>query len=97
MSSLRFVIHGAAPCPATVKQRLIEWLGPIVGEYYAATEGGGTLATPQDWLAHPGTVGSAWPVSQIKVVDDDGNACHVVQPESPGRCLLVGDHGVGGV
>ena len=53
-SSLRFVIHGAAPCPVPVKQRLIEWLGPIVVEYYAATEGLGTLVDSETWLAHPG-------------------------------------------
>ena len=56
-SSLRFVIHGAAPCPVPVKQRLIEWLGPVVVEYYAATEGLGTLVDSATWLAHPGTVG----------------------------------------
>ena len=43
VSSLVFIIHGAAPCPVDVKRRLIEWLGPIVTEYYAATEGAGTL------------------------------------------------------
>ena len=43
VSSLRMVLHGAAPCPVAVKQRLIDWLGPIVWEYYAATEGTGTL------------------------------------------------------
>jgi long-chain acyl-CoA synthetase len=46
-----------------------------VYEYYAATEGGGTLATPQDWLAHPGTVGTAWPISEFMIADDDGRPC----------------------
>ena len=41
VSSLIYILHGAAPCPVEVKQRLIEWLGPIVNEYYAATEGRG--------------------------------------------------------
>ena len=54
LSSLVFVIHGAAPCPVDVKQRLIEWLGPIVWEYYAATEGAGTLVGPDEWLAQTG-------------------------------------------
>jgi len=63
LSSLRFVIHGAAPCPVAVKQALIEWLGPIVVEYYAATEGFGTLVDSATWLAHPGTV---------KVADETG-------------------------
>jgi long-chain acyl-CoA synthetase len=50
-SSLRFVIHGAAPCPVPIKRRLIEWLGPVVVEYYAATEGLGTLVDSTTWLA----------------------------------------------
>jgi long-chain acyl-CoA synthetase len=58
-----------------VKRRMIEWWGNVIYEYYAASEGGGTLATPQDWLAHPGTVGSAWPISKIRVARDDGSDC----------------------
>src|SRR5262249_35615788 len=50
LSSLVFILHGAAPCPVDVKQRLIAWLGPIVWEYYAATEGAGTLVGPDEWL-----------------------------------------------
>jgi long-chain acyl-CoA synthetase len=73
LSSLRFVIHGAAPCPVTVKERLIEWLGPIVVEYYAATEGVGTLVDSATWLAHPGTVGRPMLPELVKVADDDGN------------------------
>ncbi len=73
VSSLRRMIHSAAPCPIPVKQRMFDWWGPVVWEYYAATEGGGTVASPEDWLAHPGTVGKPWPVSQIKILDDDGN------------------------
>jgi long-chain acyl-CoA synthetase len=72
LSSLRFVIHGAAPCPVTVKQQLIEWLGPIVVEYYAATEGVGTLVDSATWLAHPGTVGRPMVPELVKVADDDG-------------------------
>jgi long-chain acyl-CoA synthetase len=74
LSSLRLVIHGAAPCPVDVKQRLIEWLGPIVIEYYAATEGLGTLVDSATWLAHPGTVGRPMVHDLVKVADDDGNA-----------------------
>ncbi len=72
-SSLRFVIHGAAPCPVPVKQRLIEWLGPVVVEYYAATEGLGTLVDSETWLAHPGTVGRPMAPGLVKVADEDGN------------------------
>jgi long-chain acyl-CoA synthetase len=74
VSSLRFVIHGAAPCPVDVKQRLIEWLGPIVVEYYAATEGVGTLVDSPTWLAHPGTVGRPMLPELVKVADENGAA-----------------------
>src|SRR4030095_6261390 len=57
VSSLRHVIHSAAPCPADVKRRRLDWWGDVIYEYYAASEGGGTLATPEDWRKHPGTVG----------------------------------------
>jgi long-chain acyl-CoA synthetase len=75
VSSLRHVIHGAAPCPVDVKRQMLAWWGDVIYEYYAASEGGGTTATPHDWKAHPGTVGKAWPISQIKVVRDDGSEC----------------------
>ena len=45
----------------------------MVYEYYAASEGGGTLVTPEEWLQYPGTVGRAWPSSEIRVLDDAGN------------------------
>ena len=67
------MIHGAAPCPVPVKQRLIEWLGPVVVEYYAATEGLGTLVDSATWLAHPGTVGRPMAPGLVKVADEDGN------------------------
>jgi long-chain acyl-CoA synthetase len=60
LSSLRCAIHAAAPCPIPIKQQMIEWWGPIIWEYYAATEGNGlTLVNSMDWLAHKGTVGRA--------------------------------------
>jgi len=75
VSSLRHVIHSAAPCPVDVKRQMLGWWGEVIYEYYAASEGGGTTATPGDWLTHPGTVGKAWPISRLKVVRDDGVAC----------------------
>jgi long-chain acyl-CoA synthetase len=72
-SSLRAVIHSAAPCPAEVKRQMIGWLGPVIVEYYAATEGGGTLATSGQWLRKPGTVGLPWKGSEIKVLDPVGH------------------------
>jgi len=75
LSSLEVVIHAAAPCPVPVKERMIEWFGPILYEYYAATEGNGcTFITSEDWLAHPGSVGRAV-LSDIHILDDEGNEC----------------------
>ncbi|WP_219469893.1 acyl-CoA synthetase [Nonomuraea rhizosphaerae] len=80
LSSLKWMIHAAAPCPVPVKWAMFEWWGDCVYEYYAATEGGGTLATPEGWKAHPGTVGSAWPISELLIVDDEGEPVPVRTP-----------------
>ena len=72
LSSLIFILHGAAPCPVDVKRRLMDWLGPIVWEYYAATEGSGTLVSPQAWLRRPGTVGKVTPADHVRILDDAG-------------------------
>jgi long-chain acyl-CoA synthetase len=85
VSSLRQVIHAAAPCPLDLKLRLFDWLGPVIYEFYGATEGGGTIAKPKDWLAHPGTVGTPWPGADVKVLDDDGNE---VPPGTVGTVYL---------
>jgi long-chain acyl-CoA synthetase len=74
LSSLRYMVHGAAPCPREVKRAMIDWWGPVVIDYYAATEGGGALITSEEWLRKPGSVGRAWPGSEIQVFDDDGTA-----------------------
>ncbi|WP_405783334.1 acyl-CoA synthetase [Streptomyces sp. NBC_00859] len=73
VTSMRHAIHGAAPCPDHVKRAMIEWWGHCVEEYYAASEGGGAFATAEDWLKKPGTVGRAWPISELAIHDDDGN------------------------
>jgi long-chain acyl-CoA synthetase len=70
--SLRHVLHGAAPCPVPVKSRLIEWIGPIVWEYYAATEGVGSFVDSHTWLARPGTVGRPIAEDQVLIGDEDG-------------------------
>ena len=72
VSSLRHIVHSAAPCPVEVKRQMLDWWGPVIYEYYAATEGGGTLATPEEWNQKPGTVGKPWPISEIRILDDDG-------------------------
>lgn len=71
VSSLRCVIHAAAPCPVEVKRRMMEWFGPIIHEYYGGTEGfAGTTIGPREWLAHPGSVGI--PMAPVHVLDEDG-------------------------
>ncbi|GAB1646679.1 acyl-CoA synthetase [Krasilnikovia sp. MM14-A1259] len=73
LSSMRVMIHGAAPCPRHVKRQMLDWWGPVVVEYYAASEGGGTLITADEWLRRPGSVGRAWPGTRVRVLDPDGN------------------------
>jgi long-chain acyl-CoA synthetase len=70
---LRIVVHGAAPCPIPVKQAMIEWLGPVIVEYYASTEGAGTLVDAGTWLRKPGTVGKPYPEDLIIVGDEDAS------------------------
>ena len=64
---------------------MLDWWGPVIWEYYGATEGGGTTASPQDWLKYPGTVGRAWPISEVKVTDDDGT---IVAADVPGTIWM---------
>jgi long-chain acyl-CoA synthetase len=80
LSSMRVMIHGAAPCPDEVKRRMLDWWGPVVTEYYAATEGGGTTITAEEWLRKPGSVGRAWPGSVVKVLDEHGNEVPTGEP-----------------
>lgn len=69
LSSLRVVIHAAAPCAPDVKRAMIDWLGPIIHEYYAGSEGCGlTAINSEEWLAHPGSVGRSR-TSPIHIVD----------------------------
>lgn len=81
LSSLEIVLHAGAPCPAPVKRRMIEWLGPIVWEYLASTEGGVTRVNSQEWLARPGTVGRPVPGTTVKILSDDGDE---LPPGEPG-------------
>ncbi len=80
ISSLEVIIHAAAPCPIAVKEQMIEWFGPILLEYYAATEGNGcTFCTSQDWMAHKGTVGRAV-LGRVVILDEDGEPCPAGTP-----------------
>jgi len=73
LSSLETVIHAAAPCPIQVKRDMIDWWGPIILEYYGATEGlGFTACNSQEWLAHPGTVGKVV-LGEIHILDEEMN------------------------
>src|SRR5207244_802473 len=70
VSSLSFLVHDAAPCPVPVKQAIIDWWGPIVAEYYAATEGSGTVVLSDDWLRRAGTVRRAETSDDILILRD---------------------------
>jgi long-chain acyl-CoA synthetase len=72
LSSLQVAVHAAAPCPIPIKEQMLAWWGPILHEYYAGTEGiGMTAITPEEWLAHKGSVGRAV-LGDIHVVDEAG-------------------------
>jgi long-chain acyl-CoA synthetase len=76
ISSLRYVLHAAAPCPVEVKRKMLDWFGPIIHEYYAGTEDiGSTWITADEWLAHPGSVGK--PMEPAHIVGDDGSELSV--------------------
>ena len=73
LSSLRFVMHAAAPCPVHVKRAMIDWWGPVIWEFYGATESGAvTLVSSEDWLKKPGTVGRLTRGAKISIQDDHG-------------------------
>jgi acyl-CoA synthetase (AMP-forming)/AMP-acid ligase II len=72
LGTLRWVIHAAAPCPAEVKRQMIDWLGPVIWEYYAGSEGNGmTVIDTPGWLAHPGSVGRAISAA-VHILDGSG-------------------------
>ncbi|MFF0718308.1 AMP-binding protein [Micromonospora sp. NPDC003816] len=84
--SLRVVWHGGGPCPVEVKRQMIEWWGPVVVEYYAATEAGVvTLIGAEEWLRRPGSVGRPVPPNEVVILDPDGVA---LPPGRPGRVFV---------
>ncbi|MCX4095638.1 AMP-binding protein [Nocardia sp. alder85J] len=85
VSSLQSVTHAGAPCAPGTKRAMIEWLGPILNEYYAASEGGGTRVTSEEWLQRPGTVGRPTTTGGIRILDDEGT---VLPPNEPGRVFM---------
>jgi long-chain acyl-CoA synthetase len=80
VSSLRSVFHTGAPCPREVKQRIMDWWGPVVYETYGGTEGAATIATPKRWLERPGTVGKAIHGVKVRILDDNGDEVPTGQP-----------------
>lgn len=84
LSSLRMLMHGAAPCPPADKIALLDWLGPVLYEYYASTEAWVCMTTPQEWQDRPGTVGHPAPGS-VEIRAEDGS---VLPPSSPGSIHL---------
>jgi len=75
LSSLEWVVHAAAPCAVDVKRRMIEWWGPVVGEYYGGTEtGAAVFHTAEEALRKPGTVGRPLPGASVRIYDEAGNA-----------------------
>jgi long-chain acyl-CoA synthetase len=86
LSSLEFVVHGAAPCPPEVKRQMIEWWGPIFHEHYGTTEAGLVCrASSAEWLQRPGTVGRPWPGRVVRVYDEQGA---VLPPNAAGEVYM---------
>jgi long-chain acyl-CoA synthetase len=92
LSSVKRILHAAAPCPVDVKRRIIELFPPdTVWEYYGMTEGLATIIPPDEWLAKPGSVGRAAPGIEMSILDEDGREV------SPGEVGLVYVSPMGGV
>ncbi|BBU24881.1 fatty-acid--CoA ligase FadD4 [Mycobacterium xenopi] len=73
VSSLKRVIHAAAPCPVEIKKQMMDWWGPIIDEYYASSEAiGSTLITAEEWLEHPGSVGKPM-LGVVHILDENGD------------------------
>jgi long-chain acyl-CoA synthetase len=88
VSSMQYILHGAAPCPVATKQGMMDWFGPILWEYFAATEGSGASCSPQQWLRKPGTVGLPPSPGHVRILDDEGRAC---APGVVGNIYLKGE------
>ncbi|HSG89285.1 MAG TPA: AMP-binding protein, partial [Pseudomonadales bacterium] len=72
LSSHRYAVHAAAPCPVGIKRQMLAWWGPILHEYYSATEANGqTVIGPEEWLAHPGSVGRPL-MGEVRIRDEAG-------------------------
>jgi long-chain acyl-CoA synthetase len=84
LSSVKRVLHSAAPCPAHVKRGIMQVFPPhTVTEFYGASESGFTMITAEEWMQKPGSVGRPWPMHEIRILDEQGRAC------SPGEVGLI--------
>lgn len=87
VSSVKCAIHAAAPCPVPIKERMIEWWGPVLAEYYAGSEGNGfTFIDSERWLTHKGSVGTAL-IGTIRICDEAGDP---VPPRAEGTVYFEG-------
>jgi len=91
LSSLKSVVHSAAPCPIDVKKQIIDWWGPVLWETYGGTEGAATIAKPGRWLEKPGTVGRAVRGVTVRILDDDGAE---LPPHEIGHVYIEMDRGI---
>lgn len=90
VSSMRNLVHGAGPCPEAVKQDVIDWFGPVVHEYYGATEAAGTRINSVEWLERRGSVGRPQPGAEVRILDAEGE--DVAPGESGQVYLRMGAH-----
>ncbi|WP_375487773.1 fatty-acid--CoA ligase FadD4 [uncultured Mycobacterium sp.] len=89
VSSLKRVMHAAAPCPVEIKKQMMDWWGPIIDEYYASSEAiGSTLITAEEWLAHPGSVGKPM-LGAVHILDENGTE---LPPGQPGEIYFEGGY-----
>jgi long-chain acyl-CoA synthetase len=99
LSSLKSVVHAAAPCPPEVKRRIIDWFGPIVSEYYGGTETGPCVSCDSaEWLAHPGTVGRPIQDADVRICSENGDLLPKgesgrIQLRPPSACTDFTYHG----
>jgi long-chain acyl-CoA synthetase len=90
LSSLRSVVHSAAPCPRDIKQQMLDWWGPVIWETYGGTEGAATIAKPWRWIQKPGTVGRPIKGMTVRILDEDGQD---LPPNTTGLVYLEPDEG----
>jgi long-chain acyl-CoA synthetase len=90
LSSLRCVIHAAAPCPIPTKEQMIHWWGPIIAEIYSGTEAvGHTVINSTEWLQHKGSVGRPTAGCNLRILDETG---HDLPPFTPGNIYMSNGH-----